>query len=66
MGSTVPSKKIAAIVTAVAAYLQAEEQAGRAELASERPGAAPSLWGSSGRAEIMQMRMLWQRRIVSK
>ena len=66
MSPTVPAKKIAAIVTAVAAYLQAEEQAWQAELSPERSGVAPSLWGSSGRAEIMQMRMLWQRRIVSK
>lgn len=66
MSPRVQSKKIAVIVTAVASYLQAEEQAFQAELAPERSGAAPSLWGSSGRAEIMQMRMLWQRRIVSK
>ncbi|MCX5868520.1 MAG: hypothetical protein NT009_13775 [Proteobacteria bacterium] len=66
MSPKVQSKIIAAIVTAVASYLQAEEQACRAELSPERPGVAPSLWGSSGRAEMMQMRMLWQRRIVSR
>lgn len=52
----------AAIVAAVAAYLE-EEQATRAP----RPvRAAPvfSLWGSAGRQEAMHMRTLWQLRIV--
>lgn len=57
---------IAAITAAVAAYLEEEAKA----LAPTVPQAGPTVifspWGSSGREEIMWMRMLWQRRIVSR
>jgi hypothetical protein len=32
----------------------------------QRPRLVSKLWSSSGREEIMLMRRLWQRRIVSK
>ena len=66
MSPKVPPKKIAAVAAAIAAYLQMEEQVFRAEPPAERAAVSPTFWGSSGRTEIMQMRMLWQRRIVSK
>ncbi|MFU8796023.1 MAG: hypothetical protein ACNA7X_01840 [Dehalococcoidia bacterium] len=55
---------IAAITAAVAAYLEEEARA----IMPPKPGPVPvfSPWGSSGREEIMLMRTLWQRRIVSR
>ncbi len=57
---------IAAITAAVAAYL--EEEARALAPVMPQPGPVPvfSPWSSSGREEIMRMRMLWQRRIVSR
>jgi len=56
---------IAAITAAVAAYIE-EEKALRPAMLQQRPATVSSLWHASGREEIMRMRMLWQRRIVSK
>ena len=56
---------IAAITAAVAAYME-EEKALSPPLLQRRPVTVSSLWHASGREEIMRMRMLWQRRIVSK
>jgi len=53
-------KKIAAITTAVNAYLEIEAKS----TASTPPRTPVSLWKASGRQEIMQMSGLWQRRIV--
>jgi len=62
------SKKgtVAAITTAVAAYMKEEERALRLAMLQRRPVILPSLWSSYGRQEIMRMRMLWQRRIVPR
>jgi len=62
------SKKgtIAAITAAITAYTEEEGEAQKAALIQQRPTIVPSLWHTSGREEIMQMRMLWQRRIVPK
>jgi hypothetical protein len=56
---------IAAITAAVASYME-EEKALRPAMLQRRPVTVSSLWHASGREEIMRMRMLWQRRIVSK
>lgn len=53
-------KKVAAITTAVSAYLELEAKS----TASATPRTPISLWKASGRQEIMQMSGLWQRRIV--
>lgn len=58
------TKKIAAITAAVNAYL--EEEAQSAAPGRREPMGAISLWQASGRMEIMQMRALWQCRIVPK
>jgi len=55
---------IAAITAAVAAYL--EEEARALVPPGPKPVPAFSPWGSSGRQEMMQMRLLWQRRIVPR
>ncbi len=55
-------KKISAIIAAVNAYM--EEEAGTAKTSRMPPTPVISLWRASGRQEIMQMRALWQRRIV--
>ena len=57
---------IAAITAAVASYMEEEEKARRPVILQRRPVAVSSSWGSSGREEIMRMRMLWQRRIVTR
>lgn len=57
---------IAAITAAVAAYMEVEEKALRPAMLQRRPVTVSSLWHASGREEIMRMRMLWQRRIVSR
>ena len=57
---------IAAIAAAVTAYMEEEERALRPVVPQRKPVMASSSWSNSGREEIMRMRMLWQRRIVSK
>jgi hypothetical protein len=57
---------IAAITAAVAAYMEEEEKALAPAMPQRRPVAVSRLWSSSGREEIMLMRRLWQRRIVSR
>jgi len=58
---------IAAITAAVAAYMgEEEEKALRPAILQRRVVTVSSSWSSSGREEIMRMRMLWQRRIVPK
>jgi len=57
---------IAAITAAVAAYIEEEEKALRPAIPQRRVVTVSSSWSSSGREEIMRMRMLWQRRIVPK
>ena len=58
--------RIAAITAAVAAYLEEEAKALAPAVPQAGPAVVFSPWGSSGREEIMRMRMLWQRRIVSR
>ncbi|MBT9165676.1 MAG: hypothetical protein DDT25_00331 [Chloroflexi bacterium] len=66
-------KKIAAIMAAIDAYLlavgsrqSAVPGAGdyRLRTIDHRPSLEVSFWRVSGRQEIMQMRALWQRRLV--
>ncbi|MCL0049432.1 hypothetical protein M1N13_03995 [Dehalococcoidia bacterium] len=56
-------KKIAAIMAAIEAYMSDEGERGTGALS---PKAVMSLWRVSGLQEIMQMRALWQRRIVPR
>lgn len=61
------SKKTAAAVTAVLAYIQEEEAAAQQAGAAAQPQAATAepranLWGISGRQEMMQMGALMQMR----
>jgi len=59
---------IAAITAAVVSYMEEEEEeekAPRPAIIKRRLVPVSSTWGSSGREEIMWMRMLWQRRIVT-
>ena len=60
-------KKISAITAAINAYL-AEEAVGLGATSDTKKeqGSSASFWQMSGRQEIMQMRSLWQRRIVSR
>ena len=58
------AKKTAAIMAAVNTYL--EEESDLLAVASPKPVSTPSFWHTSGRQEIMQMRALWQRRIVPR
>ena len=57
---------MAAISSAISAYLADEEAALSAAAlsaaAGRTPGPPPNLWGMAGRAEAMQLRMLMQRR----
>jgi hypothetical protein len=56
-------KVVAAIGTAVTAYIQEEKaakQAARVRAAQQTANA----WGQSGRQEIMRNRQMWQLRIV--
>jgi hypothetical protein len=57
----------AAIMAAVNAYMEEEVMAGAMmAIPQRRPAPVISLWHVSGREEMMRMRQLWQRRIVSK
>jgi hypothetical protein len=56
---------ITAITAAVAAYVE-EEKPLVSVMPQQRPVVVSKLWSNSGREEIMLMRRLWQRRIVSK
>ncbi|MCL0082233.1 hypothetical protein M1O14_00685 [Dehalococcoidia bacterium] len=58
-------KKIAAIMAAIEAYGSDEGERGTGALIPKGPGVM-SLWRVSGLQEIMQMRALWQRRIVPR
>lgn len=58
------TKKLIAIMAAINAYL--EEEASLIAIAPQKPFPMLSLWQASGRQEIMQMRSLWQRRIVPR
>lgn len=58
-------RTIAAITAAIAVYME-EEKAVVLPILWRKPVKASSSWSSSGREEIMRMRMLWQRRIVPK
>jgi len=55
-------KKIAAIMTAVNNYIRAEQS----EAQSGFIPTLPTLWGTDGRRQIMNMRNLWQLRIFKK
>jgi len=55
---------IAAITSAVAAYIEEEEKALRPAMLQQRPLMVSGSWGGSGHEEIM--RILWQRGIVAK
>ncbi len=55
-------KKIAAIMTAVNAYMKTEPESAAAVF---RPTVL-SLWGGDGRRQIMSMRTIWQLRIFKK
>lgn len=57
-------KKIAAIAAAVNAYLEEEAQA--TAMARRPAEGAANLWQASGRMEMMQMRSMWQRRILPR
>lgn len=58
------SKKRAAIIAAINAYLEQEAEAQKPAPSPPRPSS--TLWSIAGREEIMWMRMLYQRRIVSR
>jgi hypothetical protein len=66
MSTEEQAKRRAAIMAAVAAYIEEEERARLAVGAQRRQVPMVNLWHLFGREEIMRMRMLWQRRIVSK
>lgn len=57
-------KKLSAIIAAVNAYL--DEEASAVVTTPQRPMAGINVWQLYGRQEIMQMRSLWQRRIIPK
>ncbi|MDY7019313.1 MAG: hypothetical protein SU899_04500 [Chloroflexota bacterium] len=57
---------IAAITAAITAYIEEEGMALKVAAIQRRQSIVSSPWHTSGREEIMRMRMLWQRRIVSK
>ncbi len=63
------SKKMAAALAAVNVYLQ-QEQAAQQEMAAVEEKAAPavqvSMWGHSGRQEMMAMRRLIQMRTFTR
>lgn len=67
MGMESKEKKMAAALAAVAAFMQQEEDQFHQQLAAamappkaQGTGAAPNLWGQSGRQSMMQMRNLMQ------
>lgn len=55
---------IVAITAGVTAYIE-EEKPLQPLMARRRLTGASNSWSGSGREEIMRMRTLWQRRIVS-
>ena len=55
---------IAAIIAGVSSYLEEEERPKVVQLDKPIPTGTLNLWSISGRAEIMRMRAMWQRRIV--
>jgi len=57
---------VAAITAAVAAYMEEEGRALRPAISQRRPVAVSNSWRTSGREEIMRMRVMWQRRIASR
>ena len=59
----IDKKLVAAIGTAVTAYMREEDAAKRAAREPERR-AVSNTWGQSGRQEIMRNRQMWQLRIV--
>jgi len=59
----IDKKLVAAIGTAVTAYMREEDAAERAAREPERQ-AVSNIWGQSGRQEIMRNRQMWQLRIV--
>lgn len=63
------SKKIAAALAAVNAYLQEEElllQQSAQALREQKPMQQVSLWGLSGRQDMMNMRQLIQMKAFSR
>jgi hypothetical protein len=62
----IDAKVAAAISTAVTAYIEAESAAEQAAACARFVGPVASLWGQSGRQEIMRNRQLWQLRIVPR
>ncbi|MFT5698766.1 MAG: hypothetical protein ACI8ZB_001622 [Desulforhopalus sp.] len=62
------SKKMAAALAAVSLYLQQEQAAQEVQEISEHraPGIQTSMWGHSGRQEIMAMRRLIQLRTFTR
>jgi len=62
--ATINPQVLAAISGAIAAYIADEEacQMAAAGVAAAAPGPPLNLWGMSGRAEAMQLRLLMQRR----
>lgn len=62
------SKKMAAALAAVSLYLQQEQEAQNMQGVSEQvaPGAQTSMWGHSGRQEMMAMRRLIQMRTFTR
>lgn len=57
---------MAAITAALTEYMIEEGQAVRWAMNERKPAVLSGVWSSSGREEIMRMRMLWQRRIVPR
>ena len=57
---------IAAVTAAITAYIEEEGRDLKVAVTQRRQLMVSSPWHVSGREEIMQMRMLWQRRIVPK
>ena len=62
------SKKMAAALAAVSLYLQQEQAAQEMQAASQQqaPGIQTSMWGHSGRQEMMAMRRLIQMRTFTR
>jgi hypothetical protein len=58
---TVTKKKLAAIATAVNAYIQSEKAALRKTIRIAPPIQSP--WGQSARLEMMNNRIMMQRRV---
>ena len=62
------SKKMAAALAAVSLYLQQEQAAIEEQAVSEQaaPGTQISMWGHSGRQEMMALRRLIQMRTFTR